>query len=44
MSLPKERIDVLLVEQGYYESREKAKLQSWLDWYMPIMSRSKRRA
>lgn len=25
MSLPKERIDVLLVEQGYYESREKAK-------------------
>ncbi|MCM3784102.1 TlyA family RNA methyltransferase [Neobacillus mesonae] len=25
MSVPKERIDVLLVEQGYYESREKAK-------------------
>lgn len=25
MSLPKERIDVLLVEQGFYESREKAK-------------------
>ena len=23
--VPKERIDVLLVEQGYYESREKAK-------------------
>lgn len=25
MSVPKERIDVLLVEQGYYDSREKAK-------------------
>ncbi|MFD1138590.1 TlyA family RNA methyltransferase [Paenibacillus urinalis] len=25
MSVPKERMDVLLVEQGYYESREKAK-------------------
>ncbi|MEK5644168.1 TlyA family rRNA (cytidine-2'-O)-methyltransferase [Paenibacillus rhizosphaerae] len=25
MNLPKERIDVLLVEQGFYESREKAK-------------------
>ncbi|MCM3340272.1 TlyA family RNA methyltransferase [Paenibacillus sp. MER TA 81-3] len=25
MSIPKERIDVLLVEQGYYDSREKAK-------------------
>ncbi|GAV11043.1 MULTISPECIES: TlyA family RNA methyltransferase [Paenibacillus] len=25
MSIPKERIDVLLVEQGYYTSREKAK-------------------
>lgn len=25
MEHPKERIDVLLVEQGFYESREKAK-------------------
>ncbi len=25
MSVPKERIDVLLVEQGFFESREKAK-------------------
>ncbi|MFW5433107.1 TlyA family RNA methyltransferase [Paenibacillus apiarius] len=25
MSIPRERIDVLLVEQGYYDSREKAK-------------------
>lgn len=25
MSIPKERIDVLLVEQAYYDSREKAK-------------------